>query len=401
MIFGLLFLAIQTLLSIIKPKYFLFTYLLYTSSYLGLLPKVISIENSDIGLYYQSLLMIGTYFFYIRRVSLFPFSLKLLLNIILLFYLYGVLYPVLNGSSTLLQSVIASKEFSSLFLIHYLVIHEKSITTNFILKIISFFSYYFLTVLLIFALFNVVLPPQYEKGTDYIQIFYPSIISLFLFVKASQANTIRKKIIATILVAIWAFCMYFEGHTAILITTLLGCLVIIYRLPFLKLTKNYKSLFISGIALSLILLVLPTNKYLNELSETSAFKSRRTYNSARFELIKEKPLQGYGFLLKSATDLDRRSVYTESLSFIDSGYVDLLGKFGYIGTLIFLISLAIYFLKPLQGIYPMSLKVFFLQYFLVNITWAVFTFSLGTISLAIAIFLFYKKQKALLYGNIK
>jgi hypothetical protein len=136
----------------------------------------------------------------------------------------------------------------------------------------------------------------------------------------------------------------------------------------------------------LVLLILPTDKYLYELYQTSSFKARAIYNVERFELIFQKPLQGYGFLHKSAFDLGDH-VYTESLSFIDSGYVDLLGKFGFIGMILYLLIVTIPFFKVKSDILVASIKIFFLQYFLINITWSVFSFIIGTISLSIAIFL--------------
>ena len=338
MIIGILFLGLQTILAFLKPKYFIFTYLLFYTSFLGFLPKNIIIGGYEIGFFYQSVLMLGNYFFYFKRTKEYPTHIKILLISIVIFFFYGVFYPALNGLSPIVQSLISAKEFSCLFLINYLFVNRKKISYDYLIKILSFFGYYFLVVLFLFVVFHYI-PPQYIKGLDLgrIQYYSPVLLSLFLFIKMTQANNMSKKLFALILLAVWTISMYIEGHSAITITTSLGCLIVLYRLPIIIFFKNYKRILLVLSAIGLLLILLPTKKYITEFNQIPAIKSRLSVNKGRNTYIASRPFFGYGFLYKGDFKLAKNKQHT--LSEIDSGYIDLLGKFGFIGTIIFLIIL--------------------------------------------------------------
>jgi len=396
MIIGIFFLVLQTILAFLKPKYFIFTYLFFYSSFLGFLPKSIIISGYEIGFFYQSVLMLGSYFFYFKRTKKYPTHIKLLLISIILFFFYGVFYPALNGLSSFNQSIIASKEFSSLFLINYLFVNRKKISYDYLIKILSFFGYYFLIVLFLFVVFHYI-PPQYIKESGRIQYYSPVLLSLFLFIKMVESNSMSKKIFALILLTVWTIGMLREGHDAIAITTSLGCLIVLFRLPIIIFLKNYKRILL---VLSSICFLLPTKKYITEFNQINAIKSRSNVNKGRMAYISDRPLLGYGFLYKDDFALAENNQST--LSEIDSGYIDLFGKFGFIGTIIFLIILIPpFFSNQRSHIMITSLKIFFLQFFAVNLTWAVFTFSMGTIPLSLAIYLIYLHNNNIKYQSIK
>lgn len=385
MIFGLLFLVLQTFLAFFKPKYFVFTYLLYISSYLGFLPRNILVGENEIGLFYHSMLMLTAFFLYNNRIKKLPKHIKALLWGTLFLYVYGILYPVINGSSSLMQSIFASKEFSTIFFLHFLFVNRNSLSLKLLQKNLAFLGYYFLIILCLFVIFTYI-PPHYVKRPGQIQYNYPALLSLFLFVKAGQAKSLKNRLFVLLLVLVWAAGMYFEGHAAIMLTTTLGTVLILYRIPVLKFAKNFKWLLSGVLLLAIILTLLPTKSYLNNLYETPSFRARAIYNAERLQLISEKPLQGYGFLHKSSIKLGNHT-YTESLAYIDSGYIDLLGKFGIIGMVFYLIILTVPFFKKNNDIFLTSIKIFFLQYFLVNITWSVFSFTMGIVALSISLFI--------------
>lgn len=387
MILGLLFLGIQSVLVFLKPKYFFLLYFLFITSFLGFIPNSIIIGGNEIGLFYQNILMIISYFIHIRRLGDYPKYIRITLNVFILLYLYGVVSPVVSGSSSIIQSVVASKEFSSLFILHFLFINYRTITFSYTHRLISVVGYYLLIVLLLFVILNYI-PPYYIKRPGEIQYNYPALLSLFLFLKSSEANTILKKILVVLMLVVWTFGMYFEGHTAILLTTSLACIVVLFRIPLLSFIKNFRKVLLGISILGVGLLFLPIDSYLQELSQTSSFKARNVYNIERIALIKEKPLQGYGFMHKSALTLGSGQ-YTESLSFIDSGYIDLLGKFGLLGMLVYLTTLTVPFFKGDNDIVIKGLRLFFLQYFLINITWSVFSFTMGLVALGLALYIYY------------
>ena len=394
-IFGIFFLVLQTYFVFFQPKYFLFAYLLFISSFLGFISKEVLVSGMEIGLFYQSVLMMLVFITHFRRLRSLTKYLKLLILLIVFIYVYGIVKPVSLGMSSLTQSIIASKEFSTLFLIPYLFIFRNSFSINYIIKVLSFFGYYFLFILTLFVLLDVI-PVQYVKGDRMLEFYYPTILSLFLFMKSAYAKNISEKVLVLFMLTIWVVGMYFEGHLALMLTTAFGCITVLFKLPLINFV-NKKSWFILAIVSLLLLSIF--SSYLSELSsifyENSSIASRSIVNLGRIELIYERPLLGYGFMHDSALKMDSNNIYAANLFSIDSGYIDLLGKFGLIGTLGYLISLTIPFLKKEKNMLKMSLKLFFLQFFLVNITWSVFSFSIGTIAISMALFCYYSYQDLL------
>ncbi len=401
LLIGILFLMLQTFLSFFRPKWFVFTYVLFVSSFLGFFPKVILLGGKDIGLFYQTLLMLSHYFIFYKRTYTLPKSFRNFLNISILIYLYGVFSPVINGTSSLSLSVIASKHFSSIFLIHYLFIHSTSITYKHLNKILNFFGYYFILFLLTYIIIKIS-PPYYIKDDENIQYFYPTILSLFLFIKSYQSHSISQKIFTLILLIIWAKGMQYDGHFAITITTLLSCSIILFRIPVIYFLQNHIKLLIGSFMFISLLLVFPSEQYLSTFKKDKAILSREKINQERYKLIEQKPLIGYGFLHRNAFELEEvNSRYSKELSFIDSGYVDLLGKFGGIGTFIYLFFFfRVFFYRSTRSLKSRAFKLFFLQLIIVNITWSVFSFNLGLTALSFAVILIYFSDYKTLSNDI-
>ena len=385
------FLILQTVLAFTKPKYFLYLYFLFTSSFLGFFPKDILIEERDIGLYYQSILLIIPYLLNYQKNSL-PKYIRISLDLLIIVYIYGVLQPLFVGNSSILQSITESKNFSTLFLTHYLFSNRKHFSTEYINKLIYFFGYYFTFILLLFLVD--IIPPFYVKNEDRdIEFYYPTILSLFVIIKAGKAKSLKQKVEAFFLILIWAVGMSKEGHAAIMLTTTMSSLIILFRIPIIVFVEKFSYLLL-GIVLALTLLyILPTEKIIDELTNDPSITSRDTYNKLRMEFIKERPLMGYGFMHKTAMEVDSSTIYTESLSFIDTGYIDLLGKFGYIGTVFYLSILIFLFFRKNIDARSVNMRVYFLQLCPVNITWSVFSFSVGLLALGLAIYLYNMPSK--------
>ena len=121
-------------------------------------------------------------------------------------------------------------------------------------------------------------------------------------------------------------------------------------------------------------------------SQTNSLVSRERYNEFRWSLINKQLYFGWGFLYKTMSIV--KSVastgYMETFSFIDSGYVDLFGRFGIIGTFIFMLYPIYIMLKSFgdKALYPFAF--FIIQFMCVNYTWSVFSFPMGITVLSIA-----------------
>tara|TARA_B100001287_G_C22642618_1_gene510934 strand:- start:868 stop:1362 length:495 start_codon:yes stop_codon:yes gene_type:complete len=136
---------------------------------------------------------------------------------------------------------------------------------------------------------------------------------------------------------------------------------------------------------------------INEIEGVDAsIASRFIYDALRIDVISYRPLFGYGFIhpsssIMSQLPIDFSSVYKEALTTVDSGYVDLLVRFGAIGTIFYLFPFAYISLKRIilnkRYNYTQILMAFFVaQYFLVNTTWSVFSFNHGLTPLVLALF---------------
>lgn len=391
-IIGFLYLTTQTYLALSKPKLFVLSYLLYLTSFFGFIPNSIRIGGDEIGLFYQSVLMMFSYLIFYKNSLEYPKCIRFLLFSILALYICGLLYPFVAGYTSFFHAVIASKDFSTVFFMHYLFVHKRSLSVSWIRKCIYILGGGFMIVFLL-LIFTGFIPPEYVKKAGVIQYDYPTLFSLAIFVYLGSVKRIESRVLGSLFVIVWLLGMQYEDHLAIMVTTALGALFIIFRLPILYFITKFQRLLFVSILLVGSMFLSPLSKYLEILYSTPSFVSRSIYNADRIRMISEKPFLGYGFLHKSALNVEDSHVYNESLSFIDSGYLDLLGKFGILGTIFFLIVLTIPFFQANDDILLLSLKVYFLQFFLLNITWSVFSFTMGLIPLGLALYLFHLHSK--------
>lgn len=121
---------------------------------------------------------------------------------------------------------------------------------------------------------------------------------------------------------------------------------------------------------------------------TPALQSRMIYDAFRYQAIVERPLVGYGFIdeassLGEAWEAEGASRFDRRLGTVDSGYVDLLSRFGLLGTLVILVYWGrIAWKAIMSGSSPSyDLGCFILLLFGVNVTWSVFSYPLGLLPL--------------------
>ena len=132
--------------------------------------------------------------------------------------------------------------------------------------------------------------------------------------------------------------------------------------------------------------------------QQSALESRSHYNEFRWALIAKEFLGGYGFLsrdtrLVSLNASGENSTYMMDLSFIDAGYVDLMGRFGLIGTILFLLFPLYFMTTSVWNRQTLPFLLLILFFYVVNTTWSVFTFPHGIIVLAFVYAYLYQNKK--------
>jgi len=105
-----------------------------------------------------------------------------------------------------------------------------------------------------------------------------------------------------------------------------------------------------------------------------------------------------GFVHKTAPIMKKfeskyKSRFTEKFDVIDSGYVDMLVRFGYGGMYMFLVIFTLYiynvFRQENPNPYALVAAAYLVQYYPMNYTWSVFTFSHGIIPMSVAFFMIY------------
>ena len=123
-LFSVLFLSIQFYLSFYNPKLFFLLYLLFISSFLGFFNDELIINGSEVGYFVHSMIFLLHYAFgrnAINKKQILP-----VLDLIILFFIYGIFKPYFDDISSINESIIGSKHFSSLFLAHYLFSKKNS-----------------------------------------------------------------------------------------------------------------------------------------------------------------------------------------------------------------------------------------------------------------------------------
>lgn len=320
---------------------------------------------------------------------------------ILLFIIYGVLLPFLNQNSSFLQAVKAGKAFFHYFFFFYVITLNKKIDFTKIFNFIVFIGIYFSAIVWLFELTKIA-PPYYitSKTDTFLRVYYPTFISLAIFWKLFKNFNKQKIALFEFLIIFYLISgLYFLEFFSITSTTIgLSLLILIYN------TNRFGKLYSASLIIIVmtILVFFHLNNYFEEEvreiidNQTSALLTRDNYNSFRWDIIKTNEYFGFGFLdrdveIINESDAYEGSGYMNSLSFIDAGYVDLIGKFGLIGTIIFLL-LPAYFIwisKKINNGYIIGLFIF--QYFFINITWSVFTFPHGIIPLIIVYGFIYQQ----------
>ena len=393
-----LFLSLLAFWAIKKPTRFIIGYIIYSSSYLGLMSKDILVSNIEIGTFLSNI--IPLFCAIACRNKLKDKTSVYIIVALLLFYIYGLLRPVLDGRQNIIMSIISSKSYTFYFFVIYVLIVKSYINFE---KIFNFIFYTSIYYSVLYVLNNIgigIRPPEFIKN-DGIQCYFDSYLTLSLFYLHSPLCQIKKKTLYTVLLILG---IYFGDFFSLLSTS-----VVLLPLLYILIKNWYRK---SNLLIIIAIAAFPIYILFGFLQESQAYKeiidkqseaiySRNSHNEFRWTLIEKEYNFGYGFIHKNSSYLslytNDDSEYMNSLSFIDSGYIDLMGKFGLYGTILFLI-IPIYFLRlGFNNSKNAFCIIFIIQLFAVNATWSVFTYQMGIILLAIVYSYILENKKT--YNN--
>ena len=71
------------------------------------------------------------------------------------------------------------------------------------------------------------------------------------------------------------------------------------------------------------------------------------------------------------------SIHNERLATVDSGYIDMLVRFGVLGTGLLIISFVIYCVNCLFNYHRAYIFIFLMSFLAISLTWSVLTYSFG------------------------
>ncbi len=400
-----------------KPTYLVLLYIAASTKFFGFFDMGLFIVNgTDLGFFSLNIVVMITVFLTKPGFKI-PRYLSLMVIVIILLWGFGVLYPYFQGYESFMQAIIASKQFFFFSFFLYLFKNYKKIDFDAVVTLIKFIGIY-LSLVLIINLIVSIAPPTYivyDKIFSQVRIYFPTYISLAAFLYYADWLNGKTNVLRTLfIISFLIIGLSLAGHFSIVVTTVFGLMA-----AFFIWNKNGKRIFGSFLKkltyLILILILIfsfSTSLRENESKNISiiadgsdvALTSRVIYNKFRWEAIYAQPLFGYGFIHKTAPimrkfDFDENNRYMEKLGVIDSGYVDLFLRFGYIGTFIYLFTFGLYLITILRAKVQKSylsfvMAIYLFQYYILNYTWSVFSFSFGIIpmSLAFSLILYERKR---------
>lgn len=390
------------------PTKFVIFYILASTKFLGFLdPSSFIIGGVEIGYFGLNMIAILSILF---KPKWYVISEKLKWFVIFIIgtLLFGILKPYFDEHSSIFLAFMASKELWFYFLLLYMLVYRENIDDLLLIKTIKRLGVYLAAIYIVGFVAKEVLPYLYTKD-GYVRTFFPTYISLAIFIYAVEIKFYFQRSITKRLVLLGLFLgLFLASHLSLTLMTVLGFLVYIFLYD--------KKLVINGIQLMRFLLIsslfltlafLSSKKLNDKLTENvegvvsgenTALSTRDLYNAFRWEAINKQKNLGYGYIHQSSDFMQNIQTYgknrfMERFTVIDSGYVDLLIKYGYLGTGIFLFFMLKFHVRGLFSKYrnpfSVALSIFLLQYLFINYTWSVYTFAHGIIPSVITIYLIY------------
>lgn len=396
-------------LAIRKPTIFIIYYIVLTTKCFGFLDiDAILINGHSVGLYTINVIALFTSFF-VRNWYKFEKDHFKILTILLIYFLLGTSIPIMNGYSVQ-STFLASKQYLYFALVFYLIEYRKQINYKIVIMTFQLIGIYFSTILIFGYYFPNIRPPIYiDDSPDLLskmRVFFPTYISLSIFIfYLKMVNAKKYRLIILLFIFIQFIGLSLTSFFAITFCTILSITILLVsnRKIFISKVQRLFSRILMIIVPIISLLIVDSKIELRSyaLIKISSLNGRISNNEFRFDVIKEKPLLGHGFVHHSSEQLkfykiDKSNPWKIGLEIIDAGYIDLLVKFGIFGSIIFLVLISKFILNLILSrnnkYTRLVIGVFLLQYLIINITWSITTFDFGIIPFCITIYLLSLKE---------
>lgn len=388
---NIIYAFVLTRWSFTHPTRYVIGYLVYVSSYLGWFSGDILIGGVEYGEFLFNLLALLPVLYRWKELDV---RIRYMIVFLFLFYIYGLVKPVVDGHQGWIQSVKSSKSMTGYFFLFYVMSFYRQMEWEKIFRFVTVIAVYDALLYLINIIGIEICPPVYVKQ-KFVQCFYDSFMLLAFCYRLTRddAFTMRSLWILGVLLA----GIYIGGYFSLLVVAL-------FILSVIYLGRSVRHPLVWMLILVWIGLILSWGCIYEETlwqiwkEHQSALDSRTYYNEFRWQLIAKEFWGGYGYLSRDTRLVTLNAVadsspYMTDLSFVDAGYVDLMGRFGLIGTILFLLF-PMYLLRITawnRQTFPFILMV--LSFYAVNMTWSVFSYPQGIIVLALVYAYLYQNKK--------
>jgi hypothetical protein len=393
-------------------------YILLSAKTLGFIaPSTFLLGGTDLGFFSINMLVFVSIFMYKGWYRIEAFIAPMFI-VVFVFLLYGLIGPVIREFESFGQALTSSKSFLYFSIFFYIFVRRDEIDIYKIFNFMKFLGIYLAVWKILWAaspaLSAMITPPEYKSSFGdvgyYVRIPHPTYIglaSLIYYAEWQQGLISGKKFL--FLFSILILGVQLCAHAAYTGMLLMGIMAIYTIWHTDAIQDSYQTIKKMLFFIFFILVVLLASPKLQDIlmeqyqgissGDDGALASREKFNRFRWKAINENPLIGLGFIHKSAPIMKVYkskivSRFTERLDVLDSGYVDILVKFGYGGMCIFLFVFTLYiysvFKQENPNPYALVAAAHMLSYYPVNYTWAVFTYPHGIIPMMLTFFMIYK-----------
>ena len=408
---------------------FILLMLLPASQFLGFLdPMTIAIKGVfDIHALILILILIAIFTSISRWPDLRETAFLMPMVIFALLWLYGVLYPVMKGYSSLFYAIKGSKEFLTIFsyfAVFFYLRNEKEVRFGWYV-VIGLGIYYSILEMVAQAMGTTLLSNMvyvFRKELFFWKLyppFWPVILIAFLHAYYEHTFAVRHAFLRMGVTSVGLLLTFFRSYLLATVVSV-PLLLFLSRLGMMR-TLGQGFVVAITISFSIVGIALTIDKghdSLGALSENFVFSGieefgsqtggalagREVFAKDRRAILKQSPYFGFGFIDKDSKfgRVVIKHITGDLLGFIDKGDVDTALKFGYVGrivlygTALYLVYLLIRLVRarltPSISVRALTAATIVIVFLLVQPVHAALTYSFSLLPLGIVLGLLERER---------
>lgn len=326
--------------------------------------------------------------------------------LMILLFAWGVFWPTIRGYSSFFLSVTEGKQLLTYLFVLYCIAARKRVNHSTIKLAIILSGAILACEQIVYSLsgihppgFSLIDPNNNLINEGNIHIMYPHMMSAALLLIIGETLYARTFSLAFILAPILVFGIALQAHLSISLSTLTA--VLMSTLWPHVIHRRFFALIISTLLLSISLFIIVNFEtesiqalWSIQFESIQSLVSRGLISAQRISYFFDSPLMGYGFVHQDSAmgivfGSSALGLHDLRLASVDNGYLDLLLKFGLVGSIIVLSSY-LKFLICLSSTASTSMQPLLILCALflgVMLTWSMLTYVHGIIFLGIIVLL--------------